>query len=133
MYLDLLNKQEQKDFLELAYHIMGVDGTCDVNEIGIITNYKFECHLADYQPCKQDDLKVVINSLVGSTKKSKKIIIIELLGIVLGNGEMCEKETEFIAMLSNELRIKEFEVARIKRWVEAMNDIFREGYEIISK
>jgi len=133
MYLNLLEKQEQKDFLELAYYAMGTKGVCNIEEMELITNYKYECHLSDYQASKQDNIKAVINSLTGATKKSKKIILIELFGILLADKVICEKEEEFLNMLSNELRIKEFEVARMKRWVEAMNDIFQEGYELISR
>ena len=55
------------------------------------------------------------------------------MGIFQADGEICNKETEFLNKLSREFNIEEYEVKRIKRWVEAMNDSVQEGYELISK
>ncbi|MEA2019705.1 MAG: hypothetical protein U9N59_14790 [Campylobacterota bacterium] len=133
MYLDLLEKQEQKDFLELARYSMGLNGEHKEEEEEMLTSYKFECQLVEYTAHRQEDITKIIHSLKGSVKKIKKIILVELFGILLADGEVCDEEAKFIDMLSSEFRIKEYEVARIQRWVEAMNDIFQEGYELISK
>ncbi|QFR49385.1 hypothetical protein FJR48_06455 [Sulfurimonas lithotrophica] len=133
MYLDLLNKQEQQDFLELARYSMGLNGEHKESEEAILTSYKYECQLVEYTAHRQDDINKIIVALKGSTKKVKKIILIELFGILLADGEVCEAEGQFVDMLAEEFRIKEYEVARIHRWVEAMNDIVQEGYELISK
>jgi len=133
MYLDLLNKQEQQDFLELARYSMGLNGEHKKEEEAVLTGYKYECQLVEYTAYRQDDIQKIIFALRASTKKIKKIILVELFGILLADGEVCDNEAKFVDMLSAEFRIKEYEVARIQRWVEAMNDIFQEGYEIISK
>jgi len=59
--------------------------------------------------------------------------MVELFGILIADGEVSQEEAEFIDTLAEQFRIKEYEVARMQRWVEAMNDIFQEGYELISK
>ncbi|WP_375724114.1 hypothetical protein LXN10_01045 [Arcobacter sp. KX21116] len=133
MYLDLLNKDEQKDFLELARYSMGLNGEYKEEEEEVLLGYKNECQLVDYTAFRQDEIKNIIKNLIASSKKVKKIIIVELFGILLADGEVCDKESEFINMLSNEFRVKEYEVSRIRRWVEAMNDIVQEGYELISR
>lgn len=133
MYLDLLNKQEQKDFLELARYAMKLDGKETEEEEEILTNYKYECHLVEYTAHRQDEIQKIVTSLKASTKKVKKIIMVELFGILIADGEVSQEEAEFIDTLAEQFRIKEYEVARMQRWVEAMNDIFQEGYELISK
>ena len=75
MYLNLLNKQEQKDFLELARYSIGLNGENKEEEEDVLTSYKFECQLAEYVAYRQDDIKKIITSLRGSRKKVKKIII----------------------------------------------------------
>jgi len=55
------------------------------------------------------------------------------MGIFLADGEMCEDESTFLNKLADEFNIKDHELKRIIRWVEAMNDIVAEGYELISK
>ncbi|MEA2029619.1 MAG: TerB family tellurite resistance protein [Campylobacterota bacterium] len=133
MYLDLLEKQEQKDFLELARYSMGLNGEHKEEEEEMLLSYKYECQLVEYTAQRQEYIKKIISTLRGSTKKVKKIILVELFGILLADGEVCEEEAKFVDMLSSEFNIKEYEVARIQRWVEAMNDIVQEGYELISR
>lgn len=133
MYLDLLNKDEQKNFLELATYSMGLNGEHKKEEEEILRGYKYECQLIDYTAHKQNEIGKIINSLRASTKKVKKIVLIELLGIFQADGEICNEESQFLDKLSNEFNIKEHELNRIKRWVDAMNDIVQEGYELISK
>lgn len=133
MYLDLLNKEEQQDFLELARYSMGRNGRHKQEEEEVLLGYKYECQLVEYKEYRQEDIDKIIKNLSASTKKVKKIILIELFGILLADGEVCEQESEFIDMLSNEFQIKEYEVGRIQRWVEAMNDIVQEGYELIAR
>ena len=133
MYLNLLNKDEQQNFLELALYSMGVNGEHKKEEEEVLLGYKFECQLVEYKANRQDEIENIITILGASTKKVRKIILIEILGIFQADGEICNKETEFLNKLSREFNIEEYEVKRIKRWVEAMNDIVQEGYELISK
>ena len=133
MYLDLLKEDEQKDFLELARYAMGLNGEHKEDEEIILTSYKFECQLVDYTACRQDEIEEVISNLAASTKKIRKVILVELFGILLADGEVCSAEDSFINQLAKNFRIKEHEVSRIKRWVEAMNDIVREGHELITR
>ena len=133
MYLNLLNKDEQQNFLELARYSMGVNGVHKKEEEEVFLGNKFECQLVEYKANRQDEIEKIITILGASTKKVRKIILIEILGIFQADGEICNKETEFLNKLSQEFNIEEYEVKRIKRWVEAMNDIVQEGYELISK
>lgn len=133
MYLNLLNKDEQQNFLELARYSMGVNGEHKKEEEEILLGYKFECQLVEYKANRQDEIEKIITILGASSKKVKKIILIEILGIFQADGEICEKEREFLNKLSQEFNIEEYEVKRIKRWVEAMTDIVQEGYELIFK
>lgn len=133
MYLYLLNIEEQKNFLELATFAMDLDGVRKDEEETIISEFKSECELFDYVVNKQNEIDKVISTLRSSTKKVKKVIILELVGILSSDGNLTEEELNFLDKLSQEYNIKEYEIKRIIRWVEAMNDIVKEGYEIISK
>lgn len=133
MYLDLLEKDEQKNFLELARYSMGLNGEHKEEEEEILLGYKHECQLIDYTAHRQNEIEKIITTLRASRKQVKKIVIIELIGIFFADGEMCGEEVKFLNKLSEEFNIKNHELNRIKRWVEAMNDIVAEGYELISK
>lgn len=133
MYLELLHKDEQKSFLELARYSMGLNGEYKAEEEEMLLSYKHECQLVEYMANRQDEIEQIISSLKASTIQVKKIILVELLGIMLADGEVCDNESKFLYKLSEELDVSEYEVKRIRRWVEAMNDIVQEGYELVSK
>lgn len=133
MYLELLNKEEQKDFLELARYSIKLKDEQKEEEEAVLLSYKYECQLVDYKSYRQDKIDEIISNLASSSIKVKKIILIELLGIFYADGELCEKESNFLSNLSEKFQIEKYELNRIKRWVEAMNDIVSEGYQLISK
>lgn len=133
MYLNLLSKKEQEDFLELARYSMGLNGEYKNEEEEILLNYKFECHLVEYKAYRQEDIENIIVNLSKSSKQIKKVIFIEIFGILLADGEICEDESIFVQKLTSVFQFEAYEVKRLQRWVEAMNDIVQEGHELIGR
>jgi len=133
MYLHLLKEEEQKDFLELAYHLMGIDGTHQDEEITVFESYKHECSLQEYIISKQNNLESIISNFRISSVKTKKIILIELFGILLADGEVHENEKTFINHIATSFEITEEELEKINKWVLAMDHIVKLGYTIINK
>lgn len=133
MYLHLLKEEEQKDFLELAYHLMGVDGAYQDEEASVFESYKHECSLQEYIISKQTDLESLIANLQNTSSKTKKIILIELFGILLADGEVHENEKTFINHLASEFEVSSEELEKINKWVLAMDHIVKLGYTIINK
>lgn len=133
MYLHLLTEEEQRDFLELAYHLMGIDGIYQDEEIAIFESYKHECSLEEYMISKQNDLENVINSLKTVSLKTKKIILIELFGILLADGEIHEHEETFMNHLASSFEITGEELEKMNKWVLAMDHIVKLGYTIINR
>jgi hypothetical protein len=105
MYLDLLNKEERESFLELARFSIGLNGESKEEEEEVLSGFKHECQMADYVAHRQESIDKIILSLKGSTKKIKKIILIELFGILLADGEVCENEAKFIDSLAESFDI----------------------------
>ncbi|GGP64142.1 hypothetical protein GCM10009347_32610 [Shewanella algicola] len=133
MYLSELSVAERKNFLELAYCTMGLNGTYKEQEKAIFESFTHECGMPSYQLKKQDDIDGVIKLLTRSEVKNRRIILVELFGIVLADNEFCESETEFMLKLAAAFDIAEFELKRLQRWVEAMNDLVHEGFSLIMK
>jgi len=131
MFLNMLSNEEQLNFLEVAYFSMGVNGTHKDEEQEMFNSYKFECQQVDYKVHKQENIEDVINQLKTAEKNIKKIIIIELFGILFSDDDFCEAESSFMDSLASSFSIEEYELSRIQRWVEAFNDIVQEGYELI--
>lgn len=133
MYLSELNVGEKKNFLELAKHAMGLNGEHKAEEQEVFASFVHECGLQSYQAQKQDNIESVIKVLSKSSAKSKRIVMIELFGILLADGDVCEEEEAFMGKLANAFGIESYEYKRYQRWVEAMNDIVSEGYSLIFK
>lgn len=133
MYLNLLDENEKKGFLLLAHHAMEIDGVITDEERMIVNNFIFECHLLDYDVNRSDNLEEAISSFEKSNMRVKKVVLLELLGVLLADRHYHETEKEFIKSLSEKFSVKDFEVSRMARWVEAMNDLVQEGYSLLGK
>ena len=82
---------------------------------------------------KQESIDSVIKVLAKSSAKSRKILLIELFGILLADGSVCDAEAAFMDRLAIAFNFEDYQVRKIHRWVEAMNDIVEEGYSLINK
>lgn len=133
MYLSELNIGEKKNFLELAKFSMGLNGVHKEEEREVFASFLNECDLTDFKVQKQDNIDSVIKVLGKSNTKNKKILLIELFGILLADGTVCDEEAAFMDKLANAFGFEEYQVRKIQRWVEAMNDIVEEGYNLINK
>lgn len=134
MFLQELNERERKNFLELAYYVMKVDGTIDPKELNIFNNFRAEMFLSeDSYAIKNKELKTIITELNASRKSIKKIILIELMGIVLSNDEYHEKEADVIEEIKKAWNLRDYEVKKTKRWVEDFNDMLKEAYMFIGE
>jgi hypothetical protein len=133
MYLSELNIGEKKNFLELAKYAMGLNGEQKAEEQMVFQSFVQECGLTDHTLTKQDNIESVIKVLAKSKGKSKRIILVELFGILLADGEVCTEEEAFMDKLSDALAIEGYEAKKMQRWVSAMNDIVAEGYAMIDK
>ncbi|TYL46653.1 hypothetical protein [Marinomonas sp. IMCC 4694] len=133
MYLSELNIGEKKNFLELAKYAMSLNGEHKEEELEIYNSFVHECELASYQTSKQSSVEGVIKVLSKSQEKAKRIVLVELFGILLADNEVCEEEQVFIETLASSFEIDIYEIKRFQRWVEAMNDLVDEGYSLIFK
>jgi len=131
MYLSELNITEKNNFLELAHYAMGVNGAHKESEKEIFEAYSQECGIGDYKLLHQDKINEVIEQLAQSEEQTKKIIILEIFGVLLADGEYCEVEKSFMENLAESLDVDNFLLKKIKRWVQAMNDLVGEGYSMI--
>lgn len=132
MFLNLLNKKEKENFIELAYHAMlSCGGTINESELNMFKAFKLETELTNYE-LKNIPADELIKSFNSSTKKIKKAIIIELLAVLLADKEFNKNEENFINNTAKAWNIRETEVRRMTRWVEDFNDLLDEGFKYIT-
>lgn len=132
MFLGQLLEVSKKNFLILAKHSMGLNGEFKDEELEIYRSFQHECDLPDYDPeVNEKGLAEAITSLSGRDMTIRKVVMIELLGIMMADGIICDSEQEFISQLSASFDLEGYQVKRMERWVSGMNDIVEEGYRIV--
>lgn len=132
MFLGQLLEVSKKNFLILAKHSMGLNGEFKDEELEIYRSFQHECDLPDYDPeVNEKGLAGAITSLSGRDMTIRKVVMIELLGIMMADGIICDSEQEFISQLSASFDLEGYQVKRMERWVSGMNDIVEEGYRIV--
>ncbi|TKB52749.1 hypothetical protein [Ferrimonas aestuarii] len=133
MYLNELNPEQSAMFLELAKHVMELDGKLQAEEAGVFSGFCSECALPDYQLKHQGDIGNVIQFFTNTELRIKRVVMVELFGVALADGDACEQELSFLAKLGEQFTISSHEQKRLQRWVEAMNDLVAEGYGLVLK
>jgi tellurite resistance protein len=132
MFLSQLLEVSKKNFLILAKHSMGLNGEFKDEELEIYTSFQHECDLPDYDPeVNKEGLAEAIESLSGRDITIRKVVMIELLGIMMADGVICDAEQEFVNQLSVSFDLEGYQIKRMKRWVSGMNDLVEEGYRIV--
>lgn len=132
MFLNELNDKEKKNFLELAYHAMRADETIDPKEHEMFQNFRAEVRLseADY-PLTNKPLNLIIADFQAAKKRTRKIVMFELWGIILADDAYAESERKLINELAAAWNFKQFEVTKIKRWVQDFNEMLGEAYRFL--
>ena len=87
MFLNLLNQNEGKNFLELAKLAMDAGEKIEETEIHVFNTFKIELGLQDYK-IKNKSYNELMTGFQGSTKKVKRAVIIELAGVLDADEEI---------------------------------------------
>ena len=128
MFLQELNLKEKKNFLELAHYIMTVDGKTDEVELNMFNNFRAEVRLGeDDYVIKKKSIKDIITEFNASKKRTKKVVMYQIFGIILSNHEYHENQKQTIELLQKEWNFRDYDIKKIMRWVEDFNDLLTEA------
>ena len=132
MFLNALNEKEGKNFLELATLAMSIDGTVKESEKTVFETYRKEMVLQNYtiQNKPYDKLAMEFRS---STKKIKKIVIIELAGVLYADEEIDSSEQSWLMKLGHDLEFRDSEIRKMLRWSMDFNALLNEAISYINK
>ena len=132
MFLNILDKNERKNFLELATIAIKTDGAMNTCESAVFETYRMEMGIQEYilQDKNYDQLLTSFNV---SSKKVKRAIMIELAGVLDADEEVNEIEQKWIKKIGADLGFSETEIRKMVRWAEDFNDLLKEGYLYINR
>ena len=120
MFLDELNEKESISFINVVKNFALVDNVFAEQEKELIENYIEELHL-EGKDLSSTNLEEGIKVLESSTDKIKRIVLFELAGLALIDGEFEDKEIKFIANLSDRLGVSR---ARVQAFFNYMVNLF---------
>ncbi|MDM8209553.1 hypothetical protein [Mediterraneibacter glycyrrhizinilyticus] len=107
MFLSLLKPEEKELFLHLCVHAANANEVFSESEKNLIQTYCTEMGINVPENLAPHEIDQVIEKLNSSSDmRSKKIIILELLGLVLVDKDYDAKEKDFMYQLSNELGLQ---------------------------
>lgn len=130
MFLSVLNENEKKVFLELASHAIGADGIVSAKEQEVFNSYAYECEMPGYE-AQRLEFASLISTAKLYPEKIRKILLIELWGIVLSDDSLEQEESEWMFKLAQDLEVNPALARRIKRWSQDFVDIIGDGYRLV--
>ncbi len=108
MYLSMLSEKRKNDFLELAYHMALINNDFSEKERIMIENYCNEMQIAIPEVIHTKPIDEIIESMRSEcTMAEKKIMIFEILGLALVDGNYDKSEERIVEEIAKALEIGE--------------------------
>ena len=124
MFLNQLMENEKKYFLDLVYYIANIDGTYSDSERKLYIQYCNEMNISYEPSAKKNDFDEVVLFLENSSIRVIRMVFIEIVGLILADHKLVEKESDFITRFTSKFSISETEYSMIKDNLERLNEIY---------
>ena len=126
MFLNQLSEREKKAFLELTVHVSNSNGVFEDKEKAMIQEYCKEMEIKEFN---MDNI-VPLEEIIGEIKKSslhiKKIILLEILGLVYADGTYDADEKSFVLNFVKEIGLSD-------ETAEAQTVVIKEYLNVLQK
>lgn len=99
MFLNQLSDKEKHAFLNLSYFAAKSNGIIEDAENEMIQEYCREMDLAPFVAETETSMDEIFHVFEESTESNKKIIVLELMGLMYADGDFDEAEREFVNRL----------------------------------
>lgn len=132
MFLEMLNEDERKTFMELCYLAMECDGDIAREEEEVIQSYAHECALEHYVR-QGKTLAACLADLKNSSRPHRKIVLLELIGIWAADNEWKDCEIKMMEDVAAGLSIPPSRMNRLKRWSRELRTLIADGYTLLTE
>ncbi len=130
MFLNQLQDEQKKAFLSLALKLIQADGVTDPREEMIFLAMRQEMGLWQETQLPQGSVEKL--SAPFADKKSQRIVILELLGLVYADERFQEQEQRLLRGLANLFEISEEDATKIESWALRQIQLTREAHELLA-
>ena len=131
MFLSKLTYDEKLSFLNLAHIMMNIDEEQTAEEEQVFQRYQSECGIAEFNI--NMDISSALNVFTSSSDKIKKIVFVELWGIVAADEKLEESELKLMNEIGAALSLSKETMNELKNWMLSLIDTIKVGCELIAK
>lgn len=96
MFLDMLNKDEKEWFLDLAIKAAEANGDVAQEEIQMLRTFAAELNIPARTKTDRELNDILKDFSENSSKKSKKIVLFEIIGILFADSEFDDEEKKYL-------------------------------------
>lgn len=121
MFLNYLSEESKEDFLKLCVYTALSNEEFAEEEKKMLKEYCKEMNISDHIPSIDGSVEVVLDNINKNTGiTEKKIIVLELLGLVKADGFFDNAEQEFMQKLVGKLGMNE----DIMKYLNSLLDVY---------
>ena len=121
-----LKNGEKFAFLKLAYYMANVDGEFDKEEKNIIEEYCAEMGIENV-PYDADEFDFEETLQQIKTKRSQKVIILELMILIHSDDRFHELEEQVLDTIINVFKISKEQLALYSQWGKMVSALYVQG------
>lgn len=129
MFLQVMNNEEKKNFLEFIYKIANIEGDYAAEEQEIIENYKVELGLSEI--LDTSDIEGLINYFSIKTDELKKIILFEIIGLINADEKIVKEEEELLNKVIVSFGLESETVEKINTAAKKLQAVYDEIYDVL--
>ena len=107
MFLSQLSYQEKKMFLDLSVHVAKANDVLAAEEKAMISEYCAEMQLPPIELYETEPLETVAAYFALADNHVKKIVLLELFGLVYVDGNFDTEESSMMKKFANDIGISE--------------------------
>lgn len=118
MFLNKLSDNEKEMFLDMAVYVSKANGLVEETEKNLISQYCHEMCIETYNAENIHNLEEIYNVFSNSSNESKRIAVLELLGLGYSDGNIDELENSVIVDFARSIGVPEDIFNRLNRDIE---------------
>lgn len=129
MFIERLNENEKKDFLELIYKIANCDNNFADEEEELINSYKNELGIEKIENTKTIDQ--LVEEFAEKSIQIKKVVFFELYGMIMADGKLELQEERIFFLIKNKFMLEEKSYTKLIKAAEQLQQAYDQVYAAI--
>lgn len=124
MFLNELNEKEASSFIRIVKELVMIDDVIAKEEKNLLQDYIEELNLVGRE-IQDISFEEAISMLVDSSEKVRRVIIFEITGLALIDGEFDDKEIKFVNDLAEKLNVTKNRVNAFCEYFKSMINVYK--------